>query len=132
MFFSASIALTFVLSLSGIAVHSAPVKIAARADFVPKACSGPNGTGTCVELGVTIGDGRGTCTNVDSPVSLVLNVDNDCVSTQNPDCALDFNNPNDVAVEHFSDDADINNLAPGIKSISCQAIPGLVNGLFPQ
>ncbi|KAJ7023726.1 hypothetical protein C8F04DRAFT_1401500 [Mycena alexandri] len=132
MFFSASIALTFVLSLSGIAVRSAPVKIAARADFVPKACSGPNGTGTCVELGVTIGDGRGTCTNVDSSVSLVLNVDNDCVSTQNADCTLDFTNPSDVAVEHFSDDADINNLPPGIKSISCQAIPGLVNGLFPQ
>ncbi|KAJ7763300.1 hypothetical protein B0H16DRAFT_1804290 [Mycena metata] len=123
MFFSASIALTFILSLSGIAVRSAPVKNTARADFVPKACSGPNGTGTCVELGVTQGLGRGTCTNVEDPASLILNEDNDCVSLPHPDCFLDFNNPSDIAVEHFSTDKDINNLAPGIKSLSCQAAP---------
>ncbi|KAJ7488994.1 hypothetical protein FB451DRAFT_1390183 [Mycena latifolia] len=50
VFFSASIAFTFVLSLSGIAVRSAP--IAQRADIVPQACTGPNGTGTCTPLNV--------------------------------------------------------------------------------
>ncbi|KAJ7161178.1 hypothetical protein C8R46DRAFT_1194484 [Mycena filopes] len=135
MFFSASIALTFVLSLSGIAVHSAPIKIAARADFVPQACSGPNGSGTCVDLNVAQPNETGpainpaACTNVDSPVSLVLNVDNDCVSFPNADCQLDFEN-GDFATEHFSNDDDINSLAPGIKSISCEADPGFVNGLL--
>ncbi|KAJ7892232.1 hypothetical protein B0H13DRAFT_2024483 [Mycena leptocephala] len=132
MFFSASIALSLVLSFSGIAVHSAPVKLAVRADVVPQACSGPNGTGTCTPLNVTLGDGLGACTNVDTPQSLVLNVDNDCVSFKNADCTLDFSDPNDFAVEHFSDDADVNNLSVVVKSLSCQAIPGLVNGLFPQ
>ncbi|KAJ7176897.1 hypothetical protein C8R46DRAFT_1030149 [Mycena filopes] len=132
MFFSASIALTFVLSLSGIAVRSAP--IAARADFVPQACSGPNGSGTCVDLNVAPRNqptDAAACTNVDSPVSLVMNVDNDCVSFPNADCNLDFEK-GDFAVEHFSSDDNINSLAPGIKSISCQAFDGLVNGLFPQ
>ncbi|KAJ7028821.1 hypothetical protein C8F04DRAFT_1237309 [Mycena alexandri] len=135
MFFSASIALTFVLSLSGIAVHSAPIKMAARADFVPKACSGPNGTGTCVDLNVASPNPTGpainpaACTNVNSPVSLVMNVDNDCVSFKNADCHIDFTNPDDFATEHFSNDPDINSLAPGILSISCEADPGDVNGL---
>ncbi|KAJ7138827.1 hypothetical protein C8R46DRAFT_1136312 [Mycena filopes] len=134
MFFSASIALTFVLSLAGVAVHSAPIQIAARADFVPKACSGPNGSGTCVNLNLAQPNLTGAaanaaaCTNVDSPVSLVLNIDNDCVSFPNADCKLDFVN-HEFATEHFSNDDDINNLAPGIKSISCQADPGFVNGI---
>ncbi|KAJ6564474.1 hypothetical protein B0H19DRAFT_1374790 [Mycena capillaripes] len=132
MFFSASIALAFALSFSGIAVHSAPV--AARADFVPQACTGPNGTGTCTPLNVAQPNTSGpainpaACTNVDSPVSLILNEDNDCVSFNNPDCTIDFSNPNDFATEHFSDDS--GNLAPGIKSISCEADPGFVNGLL--
>ncbi|KAF7328557.1 hypothetical protein MVEN_02543400 [Mycena venus] len=128
MFFRTSVALSLVLSFSVIAVYSAPLK---RADFVPQACSGPNGTGTCVDLNVTVGDGPGACTNVNAPKSLILNVDNDCVSIPGPDCNLDFE-AGDVAVEHFSDDADINNLSVSFQSISCQQIPGLVNGLFPQ
>ncbi|KAJ7117977.1 hypothetical protein C8R43DRAFT_1036575 [Mycena crocata] len=130
MFFSASIAFTFVLSLSGIAVHSAP--IVAREDFVPLACDGVNLTGNCTPLRVTVGDGLGLCTNVANVKSLKLNVDNDCVSHPLPDCTIDFANPNSFAVEHFSDDKDINNIQVEIQSISCQAIPGLVNGLFPQ
>jgi hypothetical protein len=54
------------------------------------------------------------------------------LSSRNADCTLDFSDPNDFAVEHFSDDADVNNLSVVVKSLSCQAIPGLVNGLFPQ
>ncbi|KAJ6605253.1 hypothetical protein DFH09DRAFT_1121054 [Mycena vulgaris] len=133
MFFSASIALSLVFAFSGIAVHSAPVKLAVRGDFVPQACSGPNGTGTCTPLNVTLGDGRGSCTNLDFLAkSLILNVDNDCVSTKNADCTIDFNDENDFAVEHFSSDPDINDLSVVVKSVSCQAIPGLVNGLFPD
>jgi hypothetical protein len=58
-------------------------KLAVRGDFVPQACSGPNGTGTCTPLNVTLGDGLGSCTNLDFLAkSLILNVDNDCVSTK--------------------------------------------------
>ncbi|KAJ7876677.1 hypothetical protein B0H14DRAFT_2713652 [Mycena olivaceomarginata] len=101
MFFSASIALSLVLAFSRISVYSAP-KLAVRGDFVPQACSGPNGTGTCTPLNVT----------------------------WNADCTIDFNDENDFAVEHFSSDPDINDLSVVVKSVSCQAIPGLVNGLF--
>ncbi|KAJ7687734.1 hypothetical protein B0H17DRAFT_1332350 [Mycena rosella] len=137
MFFSASIAFTFVLSLSGIAVHSAPV--AQRADFVPTACTGPNGTGTCTPLNVASPQppplpaiNPAACTNVSNVRSLVLNVDNDCVSFPTPDCTLDFSDPNSFATEHFSDDSDVGDLTIPIASISCEADPGTVNGLFPQ
>ncbi|KAJ7054238.1 hypothetical protein C8F01DRAFT_1164502 [Mycena amicta] len=133
MFFSASIVASFVLALSGIAVHSAPVAPQARADFVPQACSGPNGTGTCVPLNVASPNTSGpainpaACTNVNNPASFVLNEDNDCVSFPNADCQLNFAN-GDFATEHFSDDS--SNLAPGILSVSCEADPGFVNGLL--
>ncbi|KAJ7618876.1 hypothetical protein DFH06DRAFT_1236666, partial [Mycena polygramma] len=82
----ASITLTVVLSLA--AVRSAPV---ARADFVPQACSGTNGSGTCVDIATApVGqhvDAAG-CTNVNAPKSLKLNVDNDCVSFTNAETAL--------------------------------------------
>ncbi|KAF7312584.1 hypothetical protein MIND_00272500 [Mycena indigotica] len=134
MFFRASIAFALVASLT--AVFSAPVAapvVEARADFTPLACSGPNLTGTCVELGSTLGDGRGTCTDLKFEAkSLKLNVDNDCVSFTKTGCTIDFANSNDFATEHFSDDADVNNLTPKVLSLSCQTIPGLVNGLFPQ
>ncbi|KAJ7489040.1 hypothetical protein FB451DRAFT_1552951 [Mycena latifolia] len=123
MFFSASIAFTVVLSLSGIAVRSAPV--VARDDFVPTACTGPNGTGTCTALKVA-DDTPSSCTNVSNVRSLVLNVDNDCVSFPFADC--DFGDS--FATEHFSDDS--SDLSIAIQSISCSAVPGLVNGLFPQ
>jgi hypothetical protein len=60
--------------------------IAAREDFVPQACSGPNLTGTCTPLNVASSNPTGpainpaACTNVSNPKSLKLNVDNDCVS----------------------------------------------------
>ncbi|KAJ6609517.1 hypothetical protein B0H10DRAFT_2063756 [Mycena sp. CBHHK59/15] len=127
MFFSASIALTFVLSLSGIAVHSAPV--VAR-DFVPQACTGPNGTGTCTPLNVASPNTSGpainsaACTNVSNPRSFVLNEDNDCASFPLPDCQIGQG----FATEHFSDDSD--DLPAGIQSVSCEADPGFVNGLL--
>ncbi|KAJ7176954.1 hypothetical protein C8R46DRAFT_47036 [Mycena filopes] len=128
MFFSASIAFTFALTLSGIAVHSAPITL--RADFVPQACSGPNGTGTCTPLNVASPNTSGpainiaACTNVDSPLSLVLNEDNDCTTFLNQNCEFGGG----VATEHFSDDS--GNLPPGIQSVSCEADPGFVNGLL--
>ncbi|KAF7316622.1 hypothetical protein HMN09_00394800 [Mycena chlorophos] len=134
MFFRASIAT--VLTASLVAVYSAPIAapVVARADFTPQACSGPNLTGTCTDLATTVGsDTPGGCTNLSAPaLSLKLNVDNDCVSFTQTGCTIDFNNPNDFATEHFSDDADINDLTPVVLSVSCQTIPGLVNGLFPQ
>ncbi|KAJ7724322.1 hypothetical protein DFH07DRAFT_855034 [Mycena maculata] len=133
MFFSASIAFTFVLTLSGMPVHSAPV--VAR-DFVPQACTGTNGSGTCTPLNVASPNTSGpannpaACTNVSGIQSLVLNVDNDCVTFPLPDCTLDFSDPNSVATEVFSDGQ--GDLTQVIQSVSCQAVPGLVNGLFPQ
>ncbi|KAJ7664565.1 hypothetical protein DFH06DRAFT_1295754 [Mycena polygramma] len=127
----ASIALTVVLSLA--AVRSAPVAI--RADFVPQACSGTNGSGTCVDIATApVGQhvNAAGCTNVDSPKSLKLNIDNDCVSFTNKDCVVDFASGTDFATEHFSDDADINDLTSNIQSIQCETDPGTVNGLFPQ
>ncbi|KAJ6612864.1 hypothetical protein B0H10DRAFT_274975 [Mycena sp. CBHHK59/15] len=77
--FSASIAFTFVLSLSGIAVHSAP--IVHKRDLV-QACTGPNGSGECVVLNVAAQDASlaAGCTNVSGISSLIMNVDDDCVS----------------------------------------------------
>ncbi|KAJ6598147.1 hypothetical protein DFH09DRAFT_53571 [Mycena vulgaris] len=130
MFFSASIAFTFFLSLSGVAVHSAP--IVAR-EFVPQACTGPNGTGTCTPLNVAPSNppplpaiNPAACTNVSNVRSLVLNVDDDCVSFPFPNCDIG----DSFATEHFSDDS--GDLTIAIQSISCEAFPGLVNGLFPQ
>ncbi|KAJ7182915.1 hypothetical protein C8R43DRAFT_16795 [Mycena crocata] len=129
MFFSASIAFTFVLSLSGIAVHSAP--IAAREDFVPQACTGVKGSGTCTPLNVASPQppplpaiNPAACTNVSNVRSLVLNLDNDCVSFPLPNCQIG----DGFATEHFSNDSD--DLAPGIQSISCEADPGFENGLL--
>ncbi|KAJ7444626.1 hypothetical protein B0H11DRAFT_2291191 [Mycena galericulata] len=122
MFFSASIAFTFVLSLSGIAVHSAP--IVAR-DFVPQACTGPNGSGTCTPLNVASPNPTGpainpaACTNVSGIQSLILNPDNDCTTFTLADCNTDEAN---FATEQFSDDS--GNLAAGILSVSCEADPG--------
>ncbi|KAJ7100841.1 hypothetical protein B0H15DRAFT_796526 [Mycena belliarum] len=128
MFFSASIAITFVLSLSGIAVRSAP--LAAREDFVPQACTGTKGSGTCtpIKVGDVTAD---ACTNVSNVRSLKMNVDNDCVSFPLPNCTFDFADSNSFASEHFSNDSD-DLSATTIQSITCQAVPGLVNGLFPH
>ncbi|KAJ7444627.1 hypothetical protein B0H11DRAFT_2249904 [Mycena galericulata] len=126
MFFSASIAFTFVLSLSGIAVRSAPV--VAR-DFVPQACTGINGSGTCTPLNVASSNPTGpainpaACTNVSGIKSLVLNPDNDCVTFPQPDCSIG----DGFATEQFSDDS--GNLSQDVQSVSCEADPGFVNGL---
>ncbi|KAJ6602036.1 hypothetical protein DFH09DRAFT_1069579 [Mycena vulgaris] len=125
MFFSASIALTFFISLSGIAVHGAP--IVAR-DFVPLACTGINGTGTCIPLNVASPNPTGpalnpaTCTDVSSikVKSLVLNPDNECTTHGDTTCGAH-------PVEHFSSDSQ--DLPDGIRSVRCEADPGLIDGL---
>ncbi|KAJ6529493.1 hypothetical protein DFH09DRAFT_499814 [Mycena vulgaris] len=126
MFFSASIALTFFISLSGIAVHSAP--IVAR-DFVPLACTGIHGTGTCIPLNVASPNPTGpalnpaACTDVSSikVKSMILNQDNDCTTHTDTECGAD-------ATEHFSSDS--LELPDGIKSVRCEADPGFIDGLL--
>ncbi|KAJ7283297.1 hypothetical protein C8J57DRAFT_1709728 [Mycena rebaudengoi] len=128
MFFSASIAFTLLLSLSA-TVSSAPLSNRA---VVAQVCSGSKGTGACTPL--NIGDNSpADCTEIAGvATSLILNVDNSCVSFQNPGCSIvaPDGSVNTVAREHFSDDA--GDLEPGVRSISCSVTPGLVNGLFPQ
>ncbi|KAJ6541252.1 hypothetical protein DFH09DRAFT_1089534 [Mycena vulgaris] len=114
MFFAASIALTFVLSLSGIAVNSAPLAVR---EIVPQACTGPKGTGTCIPI-----KGNAECTNTPGIQSLVLNTDNDCVTFPFPNCDFDSANP---AREQFADDSD--NLV-GVQSVECSADPAFRNG----
>ncbi|KAJ6481426.1 hypothetical protein C8R47DRAFT_1218211 [Mycena vitilis] len=133
MFFSASITLTFVLSLSRITLLTVHISTqTTRQNLVPQACSGPNGTGTCTDLNVASPNTSGpaispaACTNVEEPQSLVLNENNDCVSFL-VDCTINFDNLNDLTVEHFSDDS--GTIRAGIKSISCEADLGFVNGL---
>ncbi|KAJ7282435.1 hypothetical protein C8J57DRAFT_1218653 [Mycena rebaudengoi] len=121
MLFSASIAFTFLLSLS--AVQSAP--LSRRQAVVAQACSGPNGTGACIVLKIA-DRGPESCTNVGQVKSLILNPENSCVSLPNPDCDVGTG----VASEHFSDDK--GDLEDGVRSLSCSFTPGLVNGLFPQ
>ncbi|KAJ7724318.1 hypothetical protein DFH07DRAFT_783319 [Mycena maculata] len=126
MFFSASIAFTFFLTLSGIAVHSAPVVVR---DFVPQACTGPDGTGAYTPLNVALPNPTGpainpaACTNVSGIQSLVLNPDNDCTTFPLPDCNIG----DGFTTEQFSDDS--GNLTQDVQSVSCEADPGDVNGL---
>ncbi|KAJ6450747.1 hypothetical protein C8R45DRAFT_946569 [Mycena sanguinolenta] len=82
MFFSASIAFSFLVSLSGIAVYSAPV---ARQDGGRQVCTGADGSGTCVP----IADGQ--CFNVapGNAGSLIqFNEDDDCFGFPSPDCVI--------------------------------------------
>ncbi|KAF7342470.1 hypothetical protein MVEN_01836500 [Mycena venus] len=115
MFFSASIALASILSLSKFAVNSAPVT--ART-VVPQFCTGVNGTGTCTPL-----DGT-SCTETPGIQSLVLNRDADCAAFPLPNC--DFN-VDQAVLELFSDDSqDIGD--KGIQSVQCFENEGTVNG----
>ncbi|KAJ7127314.1 hypothetical protein C8R43DRAFT_700643 [Mycena crocata] len=126
MFFSASIAFTLVLSLSGIAVRSAPV----TRQIVPLGCTGPNGTGTCSPLNVASPNppplpaiNPAACTHLPAGVrSLVLNPDNSCVTFSDLNCQSG-------PVEHYSNDsADLP--AGTFRSVSCEEDPGFVNGLL--
>ncbi|KAF8135840.1 hypothetical protein K438DRAFT_1997316 [Mycena galopus ATCC 62051] len=119
MFFSASIALAL-LSLSGIAVYSAPLNIR---DTVQQACTGPNGSGTCTPLN---GD---ACLNTPNLGSLILNRDADCGGYPLPDC--NFINPDGTvasAVREIFSDTSQNVAGLGIQSVSCGNSPGTVNG----
>ncbi|KAJ7306329.1 hypothetical protein DFH08DRAFT_944886 [Mycena albidolilacea] len=117
MFFSASIAIASVLSLSTFTVRSAP--LSARARVVEQFCTGPNGSGTCTPLAAS-----GACTNTPGIQSLVLNADADCAAFPLPNC--DFN-VDQVVFEQFSDDSqDIGD--KGFQSVLCSTVDGTVNG----
>ncbi|KAJ6631963.1 hypothetical protein B0H10DRAFT_2206369 [Mycena sp. CBHHK59/15] len=87
MFFSVSIALTF-FSFSGLSVHSAPVVPRAMdTDVVALACTGVNGSSTCTPFNISHNDFTANgCTDVVNAKSLVLNPDNDCISSSTADC----------------------------------------------
>ncbi|KAJ7917093.1 hypothetical protein B0H13DRAFT_2322702 [Mycena leptocephala] len=132
MFFSASIAFTFFISLSGIA-HGAPVTLrAATVDL--QVCDGTNGSGTCTPLNFVLGNSEGvsndaaSCTNVSNAKSLIMDLEDDCTLFEFDDC----NVGSSFAREIFQSDDVTNNLPPTVKSISCQRVDGLVNGLFPD
>ncbi|KAJ7910761.1 hypothetical protein B0H13DRAFT_2660846 [Mycena leptocephala] len=137
----ASIALTFVLSLSGV-VYGAPAEGQHYAP--PQVCTGTNGSGTCTNLNFAAADSNGVpkdnspfCTNVSNAKSLIMDVSDDCETFPFADCQ--FINPadnTDIGVVHelFSDEPEAGDLSSvgTIASISCTRIDGLVNGLFPQ
>ncbi|KAJ7445045.1 hypothetical protein FB451DRAFT_69259 [Mycena latifolia] len=123
---TASIAFIFLISLSGIAVHSAPLHVARDEQPIavrPQACTGPNGTGTCFPLlstGTTgPGSDEGECNNVGGIgiKSLKFTDDQDeCFGFQNPGCEFIPNNGS-VVREFFSGNSD--DLPDDIQSLSC-------------
>ncbi|KAJ7746121.1 hypothetical protein DFH07DRAFT_962998 [Mycena maculata] len=117
MFFVASIALASILSLSNVAVNSAPVALR-QAETVQQACSLPNGGGICSPIAI------GGCTNTPGVQSLILNPDADCSAFPSPDCTFA---PGQGALEEFSDTTQ--NLAGlGIQSVKCFDNVGTVDG----
>ncbi|KAJ6496193.1 hypothetical protein C8R45DRAFT_985189 [Mycena sanguinolenta] len=118
MFFSASIALASILSLSRFTVHSAPVTPRATA-ITEQWCTGPNGTGDCTPLAAS-----NTCTETPGIQSLILNADADCAAFPLPNC--DFNGDQAV-LELFSDDSQSIG-GKGIQSVNCGDFAGTVNG----
>ncbi|KAJ7193637.1 hypothetical protein GGX14DRAFT_477719 [Mycena pura] len=137
----ASIALTFVLSLSG-AVYGAPMT---RANTTPpQVCTGTNGSGTCTNLNFVATDSNGNpkdnspdCTNVSNAKSLIMDVSDDCETFPFADCQfIDPADNTDIQVVHeiFSDEPEAGDLTSvgTVASISCSRVDGLVNGLFPQ
>ncbi|KAJ7844921.1 hypothetical protein B0H14DRAFT_988565 [Mycena olivaceomarginata] len=112
MFFSASMALASLLSLSQLTVNSAPVTRA----IVDAFCTG---VGECRPLA-----GVGLCTNTPNIVSLVLNADADCAAFPLPDCQFDAGSG---VLELFSDDSQ-NLRGKGIQSVQCFDNAGTVNG----
>ncbi|KAK7039846.1 hypothetical protein R3P38DRAFT_2614458 [Favolaschia claudopus] len=136
----ASIAVTLALSVSGVVYGAPTMKRDSTSTIAPKACTGLNGTGTCVDLnfsptdsnGVRKDKNRAECTNVSDPKSMVLDEADVCNTFPFADC--DFINGDDVRVvsEFFiSTQGDLTSAGP-IKSISCTRVDGLVDGLFPQ
>ncbi|KAJ6529599.1 hypothetical protein B0H19DRAFT_1192898 [Mycena capillaripes] len=113
MFFSASIALASMLSLSKITVNSAPV---VGRDVVPQACTQPLFRGLCTPLNGT------SCTNTLGVLSLVLNRDANCAAFPLPDCEIGVG-----ALEQFSDDS-LDLTGKIIQSVQCFENPGTVNG----
>ncbi|KAK7038598.1 hypothetical protein R3P38DRAFT_2615788 [Favolaschia claudopus] len=113
MFFSASIAVLSVLSLSAL---SAP--LASRARVNPQFCTGTNGSGTCKPITLE------SCTNTPGVQSLVLNADADCAAFPLPNC--DFN-AGQAVFEQFSDDSQSIG-AKKIQSVLCFENEGTVNG----
>ncbi|KAF7358393.1 hypothetical protein MVEN_00889400 [Mycena venus] len=106
MFFSASIAFGFLVSLSEIAVHSAPLT---TRDGGRQVCSGLGGTGICAPLP----DG---CTNVNDVGSLVLSAQDDCVGFPLQGCSVI--GTTEPALELFLGNAD-DLMGDQINSIFC-------------
>ncbi|KAJ7264368.1 hypothetical protein C8J57DRAFT_1718746 [Mycena rebaudengoi] len=128
MFFSASIAFTLLLSFTGV-VQGAPLATTRAPNPPPiKACTGINGTGDCTILNVSINNGSGVCTNVSNAKSLVLNIDNSCVSFPKPNC--DFDVTQGGVAQFFPSDS--SELPDGILSFECNQLDGIVDGLFPE
>ncbi|KAJ7442043.1 hypothetical protein FB451DRAFT_1377130 [Mycena latifolia] len=115
MFFSASIALTSILSFSKITVNSAPVT---GRSLVQQACTLPAFSSACTPLNGTV------CTNTPGIQSLLLNADADCAAFTLPDCQF---TPDQPALEEFSDTSEhLEGL--GIQSVQCFENAGTVNG----
>ncbi|KAJ6561897.1 hypothetical protein B0H19DRAFT_1142962 [Mycena capillaripes] len=133
MFFAASIA--FFLSVSGIAQGAPTVK---RDGTVPlQVCTGVSGTGSCTPLNFVFGNSEGvsndpaSCTNVSGAHSLIMDISDDCTLLMFPNCVVGLG-VDDIAREIFQSDDITNDLPGNVQSISCQRVPGLVNGLFPD
>ncbi|KAJ7182919.1 hypothetical protein C8R43DRAFT_1101162 [Mycena crocata] len=133
MFFSASIAFTFFLSLTGV-VHGAPMSAKRVATVELQVCTGIAGSGTCTPLNLVEGfDGGSTndpaaCTNVQDPKSLIMDLEHVCTAFEFADCSVGDSFARGV----FPSDAITQDLPAGIKSFACTHVEGLVDGLFPQ
>ncbi|KAF8190992.1 hypothetical protein K438DRAFT_1762916 [Mycena galopus ATCC 62051] len=118
MFFSASIALASIVSLSQFAVNSAPV-VRSPGSGRGAILHGTNGSGTCTPLA-----GNGVCTNTPGIQSLILNADADCAAFPEPNCGF---SATQAVLEQFSDDSqDLS--GKGIQSVQCFDDVGTVNG----
>ncbi|KAJ6779266.1 hypothetical protein DFH09DRAFT_1369697 [Mycena vulgaris] len=112
MFPSASIAFTFLVIVSGIAVRSAPL-VPRAASGSPLACTELNGGGTCFPLLTNPNfAGRAECNNIVGVKSVILSGDDDCDTFATTNCSADV-------VEAELTSLTDNNIPDNIKSIEC-------------
>ncbi|KAJ7679771.1 hypothetical protein B0H17DRAFT_1206416 [Mycena rosella] len=126
MFPSASIALTFLLALSGTAVQSAP--LSSRIGPLVQGCSDVNGGGVCIDLQAVPGPALGPCVNQPDVQSLIMPSSlAECFGYLRPNC--DANTPEfEPTIELFSvgQGGGTVNTQPGIQFQSFQCV--LVGG----